>query len=343
MMNMNTAFNTVFVWFARHCEPTTLRCGFLAVLGFSTLLIAGTAFANERAVVLTSVPAPYSITSQLAKGTTLDVRNIPQKGRIIFSVKQYLNRYKKTLKDVFSKADAVVTMGKLWKRDPLYPAVRDVNIRVVNIDATRPSSSTMTGVSVVDEPARAQVWTSVTGRRGTVRRPSVYCWLSLANGSRMAELIAEDLIRLYPEQQGTIKSNLVRLQEQIHSLRSAYDNRLAKIDNLTVFCLASEFVYLTDDAGIYVDGYMVKQDINWTQEDLHALTNRLKDNEIPVVIHKWMPSEAIKKAISAGGAKLVVLNTLDGVSLDGKPLSSETYLNVMKSNCEKLSAAFEKK
>ncbi|MFA9393656.1 MAG: metal ABC transporter solute-binding protein, Zn/Mn family [Halodesulfovibrio sp.] len=313
------------------------------MLGASFLLIAGTAFATERSIVLTSVPAPYSITSQLAKGTSIDVRNISQEGRIIYSVKQYVNKHQKALRDVFSEADAVVTIGKLWKKDPLYPAVRDVNIRVVNVDATRPTSSTMTGVSVIDEPARAQVWTAVTGRRGIVRRPSVYCWLSLANGSRMAELIAGDLVRLYPEQQDKIKSNLVRLQEQIHSLRSAYDSRLAEVDNLTVFCLASEFVYLTDDAGIYVDGYMVKQDITWTQEDLHALTKRLKDNDIPVAIHKWMPSEAIKKAISAGGAKLVVLNTLDGASLGGKPLSPDTYLNVMKANFETLSAAFEKR
>lgn len=340
MMSMKTVLDAIFVWFARHSELTTPKCGFLAMLGVSSLLIAGTAFANERALVLTSVPASYSITSQLTKETAIYVRNIPQEGRMIYSVKQYINKHNIMLRDVFSNADAVVTMGNLWKKDPLYPAVRDVNIRVVNVDATRPASSTMTGVSVIQEPLRANLWASVTGRKVSVRRPSVYCWLSLANGARMADVIASDLMRLYPDQKEELSRNLKQFQKQIHSMRVAYDSQFAQVDNLTVFCLASEFVYLTDDAGIYVDGYMVKQDINWDQNDLLALTKRLKENDIPVVVHKWMPSEAIQKAIYAGGAKLVVLNPLDGVSFEGKGLSPNTYFDVMKNNYEALRRAF---
>ncbi|WP_290921254.1 zinc ABC transporter substrate-binding protein [Halodesulfovibrio sp.] len=340
MMSVKTVLDTIFVWFARHSESTTPKCGFLAMLGVSSLLIAGTAFAQESALVLTSVPASYSITSQLTKETDVRVRNIPQEGRIIYSVKQYINKHNKMLKDVFSEADAVITMGNLWKKDPLYPAVRDVNIRVVNVDATRPASSTMTGVSVIHEPSRANLWTSVTGRKVSVRRPSVYCWLSLANGARMADVITSDLMRLYPDQKEQLSKNLKLFQKQIHSMRAAYDSQFAQVDNLTVFCLASEFVYLTDDAGIYVDGYMVKQDINWNSNDLLALTKRLKENDIPVVLHKWVPSEAIQKAISAGGAKLVVLNPLDGVSFKGKGLLPSTYFDVMKENYEALSRAF---
>jgi len=342
-MSITAAFTPVFVWFARHCGPTTLRCGVLAVLGVTSLLAAGAALADSQPVVLTCVPAPYSITFRLTEGTPIEVRNIPQEGRIFYSVKQYLNTHSKTLEEVFSKADAVVTMGNLWRKDPLYPAVRDVNIRVVNIDATRPASSTRTGVSVVDEPVNAQAWAVVAGRKIAVRRPSVYCWLSLANGVRMADLIAGDLMRLYPEQASKIQHNLVRFQEELHSLRSAYDSRFAEIANLSVFCLANEFVYLTDDAGIYVDGYMVKQDIHWTQDDLSSLTARLKKNNIPVVIHKWMPSEPIQKAIIAGGARLVVLHPLDGTSRSGEALSADTYLETIRSNYEAILVAFEDK
>ena len=54
-------------------------------------------------------------------------------------------------------------------------------------------------------------------------------------------------------------------------------------------------------------GSLIKQDINWTDADLAALTDALSSQSIGVVIHKWEPSEAIVQAISAGGAKLVVL------------------------------------
>lgn len=323
---------------------TPLICGFLVVTGFSALLTTGTALASDqsRPIVLTTVPVPYSIASLLAKDTDISVQNIPEDGRRMYGVQRYLQKFKSKLNPVFSRADAVVTIGKLWRKDPLYAAVRAENVRVVNIDATRPWSSSMTGVSVVEEPDISNAWSIVSGNSVTVRRPSIYFWMSLANGARMADIIATDFMKLYPQYADKVKSNLSSLQSRIHNLRLKYEKAFSNIENLSVVCLTCEFVYLTDEAGIYVDSYLVKQDIKWTDTDLAMLTNRLKDNAIPVVIHKWMPSKPIQNAIKAGGAQLVVLDPLDGSVLSGKTLSAEYYLEKMEQNLKDLNKAFHK-
>ena len=321
---------------------TTLICGFLVVTGFSALLTTGTALAQEqsKSVVLTTVPAPYSIASILAKGTDISIRNIPEDGRRMYGIQRYLHKFRSKLTPVFSRADAVVTIGKLWRKDPLYAAVRAENVRVVNIDATRPWSSSMTGVSVVDEPEISNAWSIVSGNSVSAQRPSIYFWMSLANGARMADIIATDFMKLYPQDADKVRNNLSSLQSRIHNLRLKYEKAFSSVENLSVVCLTCEFVYLTDETGIYVDSYLVKQDIKWTDVDLAMLTSRLKDNAIPVVIHKWMPSEPIQNAIKAGGAKLVILDPLDGSTLSGKTLSSEYYLEKMEQNLEALHKAF---
>lgn len=323
---------------------TTLICGFLVVTGVSVLLTTGTALAQEqtKSVVLTTVPAPYSIASLLAKGTDISVQNIPENGRRMYGIQRYLHKFKSKLTPIFSHADAVVTIGKLWRKDPLYAAVRAENVRVVNIDATRPWSSSMTGVSVIDEPDTSNAWSIVSGKSVTVRRPSIYFWMSLANGARMADIIATDFIKLYPQDADRVKRNLTSLQSRIHALRLKYEKDFATVENLSVISLTCEFVYLTDDTGIYVDSYLVKQDIQWTDADLAMLTQRIKDNAIPVVIHKWMPSQPIQNAIKAGGAELVILDPLDGSTLSETALSSEYYLEKMEQNLETLYAAFKK-
>ena len=327
----------------RFYKLATLICGLLVVLGSSAPLTTGAAHAAERSkpVVLTAMQATFAVSSLLTENTDITVVNIPEKGRRIFGLQRYLHKFSKKLAPVLAKADAVVSINKLWPEDPLYTAARSENVRVVNIDATRPWSSSMTGVSVVDEPQMSGAWVNGAGKPLTVRRSSLYFWHSLANVTRMSELIAADLVQLYPAEEKQLRSNLATLQARIHSLRLRYEKAYTAIENLSVFALCSEFVYLTDDTGIFVDGYFIKQDIAWTPEDLAALTDRLKQNDIPVVIHKWMPTEAIQQAVADGGAKLVVLDALDGGDASRKKLTPEMFFTTLANNLALLQKGFE--
>ena len=54
-----------------------------------------------------------------------------------------------------------------------------------------------------------------------------------------------------------------------------------------------------------------RPDAQWTPEALHTLSADLKSNDVAVVLHHRQPSEAVKTAVTAGGAQLLVLN-VDG-------------------------------
>jgi ABC-type Zn uptake system ZnuABC Zn-binding protein ZnuA len=158
----------------------------------------------------------------------------------------------------------------------------------------------------------------------------------------MADIIAHDLGELFPQQAGAIAANLDMLKRALLALRGDYQSRLIELGADTVFALTGDFVYLTNDMGLYVDGYFIKQDIRWTESDLASLTEHLLANDIKVVLHKWMPSAQIQAAIRAGGAELVVLDTADpGIAVD-RVLVADGLQQILASDLEAVYAALNR-
>jgi ABC-type Zn uptake system ZnuABC Zn-binding protein ZnuA len=277
---------------------------FLAVM-----LVVPLAVAQEKGVlVLTSLPATHAITSAIAAGTSIRVENLPTEPRPLSGLSRFFEKPNDEAVALMRSADAVVTIGKLWHDDPLFPAVRAQNIRVVNIDATEPYSRTLPGVALVREPGGAAPWSGgATEASGAA--PSIYFWLSPSNGARVAEIVAHDLAQLSPKDSERVMQNLASYRRKLFALKRTYEEKLAGLENVTVFALTPDFAYLTADVGLFVDGYFVKQDIDWTPDDLAAFRKYLGDRKLRVVLHRWEPSEPIRKAIQDAGAQLVVLNT----------------------------------
>lgn len=316
----------------------THRTSLPVLLLVAALIAAVTAGAQEDEVlVLTALPATYSVTHALADGTRIRVENVPERGRRINALPNLLRQSADRYADILASADAVVTIGKLWRDDPLFIAARTFNVRVVDIDATKPWSTTLEGISVALEPRQNAPWAD--GGSGE-RPPSLFYWLSPANGARMAEIIAGDLIGLAPDDRATIEENLSVLRRELLGLKVEYELKFARLADVTLFALASEFVYLTSDMGLYVDGYFVKQDIEWVDADLANLESYLRENGIGVVIHKWDPDERILAAIEEAGARLVVLDTLDAGIVEEGRLAPASYLQLLRRNLEALVEAF---
>jgi ABC-type Zn uptake system ZnuABC Zn-binding protein ZnuA len=298
---------------------------------------AGTRAADVPVRIVTALPATFSIASALTKDPGITVENLPEGGRRMSLLVDFFAQRTDRYRDVLAGADAVVTIGKLWSEDPLFTAARSANIRVVDIDATKPWSISLEGVSVAMEPREDVPWTETADN--LPRSASVYFWLSPANGARAAEIVARDLIRLVPAESERIERNLADYRKLLLDLKGEYETKLAALPDVTVAALAPEFVYLTGDLGIYVDGYFFKQDVDWTEQDLHSLETYLRDNGIKVVIHKWEPEQPIADAIAAAGARLVVLDPIDlGVVDDGK-LAPDSYARLLRANLESLFAA----
>jgi ABC-type Zn uptake system ZnuABC Zn-binding protein ZnuA len=267
---------------------------------------------DQGVLVLTSLPATYGITSAIAEGTSVRVENVPKEARPLNALGRYFEKPGEDALALMRRADAVVTIGKLWHEDPLFAAARTQNIRVVNIDATEPYSRTLPGVALIREPDGTAPWVDVPRASETsAAAPSVYFWLSPSNGARVAEIVAHDLAQLSPKDSKRVLQNLAAYRRKLFALKRTYEEKLAGLENVTVFALTPDFAYLTSDVGVFVDGYFVKQDIEWTPADLAGLSKYLSERKLRVVLHKWEPSEPIRKAVQDAGAQLVVLRTVE--------------------------------
>jgi ABC-type Zn uptake system ZnuABC Zn-binding protein ZnuA len=309
----------------------------VAASSATVFLIAVSLPTADAETVLTGNQATFSLTSALAANTTITVVNVPEDGREISILADYIGRRMDRLAPTFAGATAAVSLTNALPGDPLYRFAREANIRIVNIDAAIPFSVTMPGVALIDAPVSNVAWGSDADTPTSATSP--YFWLAISNAIRMADIIAHDLSAIFPTAAPAIAENLDDLKWSLLNLRSDYEDRLIAAGDDTVFALTGDFVYLTNDLGLFVDGYFIKQDVRWTEEDFASLTRHLDDRDIRVVVHKWMPSEAIQSAIAAAGAELVVLQTGDPGIVVGDSLAIDGLQQILRANLEALTAA----
>lgn len=253
--------------------------------------------AGTKPLVLVAMAPIYELTQTLLAGTSVDVQLLPESPRSMEAQRTVFTRQAERYAEQFQKADAVIGINKIWPGDPLYITARDFNIRVVDIDASKPWSHELDGVSIANSPVTNTV--------------SPYFWLSPSNIIRSLEIIGYDLQKLYPADAATIKTNLEREKASYVTLKNDFEQRFINIADPFVYALTDEFVYLTSDIGLFVEDYFVKQDIDWTPEDYSNLTTALSSSGVRVVIHKWEPTPEIQKAITDAGATLLVLDSLE--------------------------------
>jgi ABC-type Zn uptake system ZnuABC Zn-binding protein ZnuA len=312
-----------------------LRIGILAV---SSAGFAQPSHAQDAApLVLTGTQATYSLTTALVTGTPIQVQNVPADGRQLGLLKDYIERRAEQLAPTFAAATAVVTLTNALPGDPLYRFAREANIRIVDIEAAVPWSLDAPGVALADAPSSNVDW----GGDEAEIAVAPYFWLSLSNTIRMSDIIARDLEALFPTSASTIAANLEKLKRSLLDLRGSYQDKIVASGADVVFALTGDFVYLTNDMGMFVDGYFIKQDVRWTEADLTALTKHLRDHDIKVVLHEWEPSEAIQNAVRGAGAKLVVLDGGDpGIVVD-RALAPDGLQQILRKNLDAIVAAGE--
>jgi hypothetical protein len=289
-------------------------------------------------IVLTGTQATYSLAKALTVGTPIEVRNVPPDGRQLMLLKDYIERRKADLAPTFARATAAITLTNALPGDPLYRFAREVNIRIIDIDAAIPWALDRTGVALAESPVSNVAWGKGDGAAATDTAP--YFWLSVSNAIRMGDIVAHDLAALFPDFAATIAKNGDELKRSLLALRNEYHSRLIAAGEDVVFALTGDFVYLTNDLGLLVDGYFIKQDVRWTPDDLANLTAHLSEHGIRVVIHRWLPSEEIRSAVSAGGATLVVLETGDPGLVEDGALAADGLQRILRSDLEAVVTAF---
>ena len=283
------------ICFAEQLPMANKICVLFLLTAFSGMASAQEAAAKP--LVLVAMAPIYELAETLLVNTNINLQLLPDKPRTMEAQRTVFTRQADRYAEQFAKADAVIGINKIWPGDPFYITARDFNIRVIDIDASKPWSHELDGVSVANSPVTNGV--------------SPYFWLSPSNIIRILEIVGYDLQKLYPAKAPTIKTNLENEKASYVQLKNDFEQRFINVADPLVYALTDEFIYLTSDIGLFVDGYFVKQDIDWTTEDYSNLTKALTSSGVKVVIHKWEPTAEIQKAITDAGATLLVLDSLE--------------------------------
>ena len=270
--------------------------------------------------VLTSIQSVYSIVKNITKDSDIEVYSIFDSdvsmdyGKSAFDNKDL---------DLSSAKDAVavVDVAKVWNNDYLYEYARRKNIRIVEIDA----SYSFSGNDYLS--------LSLLNYKNGDRNP--YVWMSFQNVIKMANIVADDLSELLPENSKIIEKNLTNFSQEIKEIENGYLEKTLTLSSLSVIALTENLDYLFNDLNIF---------FNYTDSNEMTVKNVseiMKRNNSKIFISdRWIKKEIINEIEKKGG-KFLVLDTFNiPREVDGK-MDPDGYIKGMKKNMEKLVKAMQ--
>ena len=287
--------------------------------------LIGTMYAENRTFkknkkVLTSIQSVYSIVKNITKDSDIEVYSIFDSdvsmdyGKSAFDNKDL---------DLSSAKDAVavVDVAKVWNNDYLYEYARRKNIRIVEIDA----SYSFSGNDYLS--------LSLLNYKNGDRNP--YVWMSFQNVIKMANIAADDLSELFPENSKIIEKNLTNFSQEIKEIENGYLEKTLTLSSLSVIALTENLDYLFNDLNIF---------FNYTDSNEMTVKNVseiMKRNNSKIFISdRWIKKEIINEIEKKGG-KFLVLDTFNiPREVDGK-MDPDGYIKGMKENMEKLVEAMQ--
>jgi len=288
-------------------------------------LLIGTMYAENRTFkknkkVLTSIQSVYSIVKNITKDSDIEVYSIFDSdvsmdyGKSAFDNKDL---------DLSSAKDAVavVDVAKVWNNDYLYEYARRKNIKIVEIDA----SYSFSGNDYLS--------LSLLNYKNGDRNP--YVWMSFQNVIKMANIAADDLSELFPENSKIIEKNLTKFSQEIKEIENEYLEKTLTLSSLSVITLTENLDYLFNDLNIFFN-YTDTNEV--TVKNVSEIMKR--NNSKIFISDRWIKKEIINEIEKKGG-KFLVLDTFNiPREVDGK-MDPDGYIKGMKENMEKLVEAMQ--
>ena len=287
--------------------------------------LIGTMYAENRTFkknkkVLTSIQSVYSIVKNITKDSDIEVYSIFDSdvsmdyGKSAFDNKDL---------DLSSAKDAVavVDVAKVWNNDYLYEYARRKNIRIVEIDA----SYSFSGNDYLS--------LSLLNYKNGDRNP--YVWMSFQNVIKMANIVADDLSELFPENSKIIEKNLTKFSQEIKEIENGYLEKTLTLSSLPVIALTENLDYLFNDLNIFFN-YTDSNEV--TVKNVSEIMKR--NNSKIFISDRWIKKEIINEIEKKGG-KFLVLDTFNiPREVDGK-MDPDGYIKGMKENMKKLVEAMQ--
>ena len=286
---------------------------------FILMLIIGS-FSFAENIVITSIQPLYSLTSYLTKGTDIKVY-IPFGSDISMTMSKEAIREEGFNLAVAKKAQAVVDIARIWPEDVIYGKARMNKINIVEIDASHPYDEKMTTLFFSDYS------------NGKV---NPYIWTGSKNLVRMVNIIARDLIKLYPQNKAKIEKNITKFTADLLKIENEANEKLLAVGEAEVISLSENLQYFLNDMNIYTEY------VDYDSVNAQNIVKLIKDKGIKVIVSdRWLKKDAIKALKEAGG-EFVIINTLDiPMDKDGK-MDPEAILKAFKENTDNLIEALKK-
>jgi|GEM_PF-1033568 len=182
------------------------------------LLISSQSYAKNPPQVATNLPVLQLITQQLTTDTPVEVSYLPPRRYPVNRIPSWLQHKANQKLDRQLAFDALITVESIWPEFSSYPLLRSRNIRLVQIDAARQLI-----------PGGAKVVLAREQQQG-------YFWLAPDNLLVMANIISQELARMWPEYQLQLERNRGKLAADIRRYSLQLDNLLATalIDELVI-------------------------------------------------------------------------------------------------------------
>jgi len=288
-------------------------------------LLIGTMYAENRTFkknkkVLTSIQSVYSIVKNITKDSDIEVYSIFDSDVSMDYGKSAFDNRELDLSSA-KEAVAVVDVAKVWNNDYLYEYARRKNIRIVEIDA----SYSFLGNDYLS--------LSLLNYKNGDRNP--YVWMSFQNVIKMANIAADDLSELFPENSKIIEKNLTKFSQEIKEIENEYLEKTLTLSSLSVIALTENLDYLFNDLNIFFN-YTDSNEV--TVKNVSEIMKR--NNSKIFISDRWIKKEIINEIEKKGG-KFLVLDTFNiPRELDGK-MDPDGYLKGMKENMEKLVEAMQ--
>ena len=288
-------------------------------------LLIGTMYAENRTFkknkkVLTSIQSVYSIVKNITKDSDIEVYSIFDSD---ISMDYGESAFDNKDLDLSSAKDAVavVDVAKVWNNDYLYEYARRKNIRIVEIDA----SYSFSGNDYLS--------LSLLNYKNGDRNP--YVWMSFQNVIKMANIVADDLSELFPENSKIIEKNLTNFSQEIKEIENGYLEKTLTLSSLSVIALTENLDYLFNDLNIFFN-YTDSNEV--TVKNVSEIMKR--NNSKIFISDRWIKKEIINEIEKKGG-KFLVLDTFNiPREVDGK-MDPDGYIKGMKENMEKLVEAMQ--
>ncbi len=286
---------------------------------FGVVLSTCFAFAKEK-IVITSIQPLYSITKYVTKGTDIEVYNPFGSDVSMTMTKEKIHEPEFDL-SVAKKAQAVIDIARVWPEDIIYGVARNKNINIIEIDASFPYDENLSPLFFNDFS------------NGKV---NYYIWTGSKNILRMANIIAKDLIRIYPKNKKAIEKNLVDLNNRLRNIEIELNNKMLNAQTTEVLSLSENIQYFLNDMNLYVEP------IDYSSVTADNAQKIMEDTGIKIFVSdRWLKRKVVK-AIKAAGGQFIVINTLDiPLDLDEK-MDPDALLKAYKENANAIIDALSK-